>query len=238
MDDLASRGLICRPDQPNSAADPVNPIVGQHLVRGFPNLAGSQPPSQPRSPLRSGQEVCCGGGAKPTTPWPRSLDTAIRPSHLKMDNPASAWIPAFFGTHPLGRWARPRPRSSIGGWVISVPSRSCWGTAGLRTRFVTPGLRWKALPQPHMHVTVELRTGAVAHSASLRFPSPLIKPNVPISGIRLSDWFHRKAHGVTDQAGVRGAARRVPRGLRRRRTVGYHARASCAVWRRSRRTRS
>jgi hypothetical protein len=22
---------------------------------------------------------------------------------------------------------------------------------------------------------------------------------VPISGIRLSDWFHRKAHGVTDQ---------------------------------------
>jgi hypothetical protein len=28
-----------------------------------------------------------------------------------------------------------------------------------------------------------------------RFPSPLIEPDVPISGIRLSDWFHREAHG-------------------------------------------
>jgi hypothetical protein len=27
-----------------------------------------------------------------------------------------------------------------------------------------------------------------------RFPSPLIEPDVPISGIRLSDWLHRKAH--------------------------------------------
>jgi hypothetical protein len=26
-------------------------------------------------------------------------------------------------------------------------------------------------------------------------PSSLIKPDVPISGIRLSDWFHRKARG-------------------------------------------
>jgi hypothetical protein len=26
------------------------------------------------------------------------------------------------------------------------------------------------------------------------FPSPLIKPGVPISGTRLSDWLHRKAH--------------------------------------------
>jgi hypothetical protein len=30
--------------------------------------------------------------------------------------------------------------------------------------------------------------------ASRRFSSPLIEPDVPISGIRLSDWFHRKAH--------------------------------------------
>ena len=28
----------------------------------------------------------------------------------------------------------------------------------------------------------------------IRFPSPLIKPDVPISGIRLSDWLHLKAH--------------------------------------------
>src|SRR5437899_5010176 len=41
---------------------------------------------------------------------------------------------------------------------------------------------------------------------SLRFPSPLIEPDVPISGIRLSDWFHREAHGV-DACRARACAR-------------------------------
>jgi hypothetical protein len=31
--------------------------------------------------------------------------------------------------------------------------------------------------------------------ATLRFLSPLIKPDMPISGIRLSDQLHREAHG-------------------------------------------
>jgi hypothetical protein len=35
-----------------------------------------------------------------------------------------------------------------------------------------------------------------------RFPSPLIEPDVPISGIRLSDWFHRMAHGDLSLASV------------------------------------
>ena len=39
---------------------------------------------------------------------------------------------------------------------------------------------------------VESRKGAVA---APRFPSPLIKPDVPISGIRLSDRLHRTAIG-------------------------------------------
>jgi Plasmid pRiA4b ORF-3-like protein len=45
---------------------------------------------------------------------------------------------------------------------------------------------------------VESGTGAVAWamSASLRFPFPLIKPDVRISRIRLSDWLHLKAHGM------------------------------------------
>ena len=34
--------------------------------------------------------------------------------------------------------------------------------------------------------------GSLGHAATLRFLSPLIKPDVPISGIRLSDWFHRR----------------------------------------------
>ena len=44
---------------------------------------------------------------------------------------------------------------------------------------------------------VESRKGAVAWAvtASLRFPSPLIKPDVRISRIRLSDWLHLEAHG-------------------------------------------
>ena len=42
---------------------------------------------------------------------------------------------------------------------------------------------------------VEEGRGSLGHAASPRFPSPLIKPDVPISGIRLSDWLHRKAHG-------------------------------------------
>ena len=42
---------------------------------------------------------------------------------------------------------------------------------------------------------VEDGRGGLGHAATLRFPSPLIKPDVRISRIRLSDWFHRAAHG-------------------------------------------
>ena len=34
----------------------------------------------------------------------------------------------------------------------------------------------------------------MGHAATLRFPSPLIEPDVRISRIRLSDWLHREAH--------------------------------------------
>jgi hypothetical protein len=43
---------------------------------------------------------------------------------------------------------------------------------------------------------VEDGRGSLGHSATPRFPSPLIKPNVPISGIRLSDWLHRETHAA------------------------------------------
>src|SRR5713226_2553685 len=52
---------------------------------------------------------------------------------------------------------------------------------------------------------VESRMGAVAWGLwpTPRFPSPLVKPGVPISGTRLSDWLHRKAHaGRPLSAGV------------------------------------
>jgi len=36
-----------------------------------------------------------------------------------------------------------------------------------------------------------------------RFPFPLIKPDVPISGIRLSDWLHRRLHEPVTRNGPR-----------------------------------
>src|SRR4051794_1445629 len=42
---------------------------------------------------------------------------------------------------------------------------------------------------------VEDGRGSLGHAATPRFPSPLIKPDVRISRIRLSDWFHLAAHG-------------------------------------------
>jgi hypothetical protein len=50
-------------------------------------------------------------------------------------------------------------------------------------------------PKNWSQAPVESRMGAVAWGLwpALRFPSPLIEPDVPISGIRLSDWLHRKA---------------------------------------------
>src|SRR6266404_271140 len=54
---------------------------------------------------------------------------------------------------------------------------------------------------------VEDGRGRLGHVATRRFPSPLIEPDVPISGIRLSDWFHREAHGKrSPTASVIGAA--------------------------------
>ena len=42
--------------------------------------------------------------------------------------------------------------------------------------------------------SIELRKGAVTRRDAFRFPSPLIKPDVRISRIRLSDCLHHKAH--------------------------------------------
>lgn len=51
--------------------------------------------------------------------------------------------------------------------------------------------------EPIAYPLVESRKGAVASAmaASLRFPSPLIKPDVRFARIRLSDWLHGEAHG-------------------------------------------
>src|SRR4051795_9762052 len=57
-----------------------------------------------------------------------------------------------------------------------------------------PNLACRAGCTP-IHRRVEDGRGGLGHAASPRFPSPLIKPDVRISRIRLSDWFHLAAHG-------------------------------------------
>ena len=56
---------------------------------------------------------------------------------------------------------------------------------------------------------VEDGRGNLGRSATPRFPSPLIEPDVPISGIRLSDWFHPMAHDGAVSG--RRSRRRSPR---------------------------
>ncbi len=70
---------------------------------------------------------------------------------------------------------------------ISVPHLSA----------ASPGIIPNSLQNPKILVGVESRRGAVAWAlwASLRFLSPLIKPDVRISRIRLPDRLHLKAHG-------------------------------------------
>src|SRR6202022_1019285 len=69
-----------------------------------------------------------------------------------------------------------------------IPARSLCHGDPVTWRGVNSGRRIGTL--------VESRMGAVAWGLwpTPRFPPPLIKPGVPISGTRLSDWLHRKAH--------------------------------------------
>src|ERR1039457_6128353 len=62
-----------------------------------------------------------------------------------------------------------------------------------------------------------------------RFPSPLIKPDVPISGIRLSEWFHRRLTYARplDPGAVTPPAPHTPVLLR---TGGCLARTPCAAF--------
>jgi hypothetical protein len=62
-----------------------------------------------------------------------------------------------------------------------------------------------ALEEMRTRGRVEDGRGGLRRCQSLRFPSPLIKADVRVSRIRLSDWFCCKAHG-----GNPAAERREP----------------------------
>src|SRR3954466_14176869 len=54
-----------------------------------------------------------------------------------------------------------------------------------------PNLACRAGCTP-IHRRVEDGRGGLGHAATPRFPSPLIKPDVRIARVRLSDWLHRE----------------------------------------------
>jgi hypothetical protein len=56
---------------------------------------------------------------------------------------------------------------------------------------------WRGNAPNHVNqsATGRVEEGRGGGFRRLRFPSPLIKPDVRISRIRLSDWLHREAHG-------------------------------------------
>ena len=86
---------------------------------------------------------------------------------------------------------------------------ACNGGFNLRVlRLTTPARGLKSPFQANARSTsgsdsatacwVESRLGASTDAKRHpRFPTPLIKPDVPISGIRLSDWFHRRSDSQT-----------------------------------------
>ena len=101
----------------------------------------------------------------------------------------------------------------IGRWLRSLP-QPCWRNCGNPSNGLDvarrgqkriwpdrrkPGRRLdeytvKPVAVPNMG-RVEERRGSLGHTATPRFPSPLIEPDVPISSIQLSGWLHINAIG-------------------------------------------
>src|ERR1017187_271604 len=107
-----------------------------------------------------------------------------------------------FGDIPLtvGVRNQEEPLRSSGCRVTGFISRSAGNAIGSSTHFHRtphsyPSIEYQqnapALTGWHRHDWVESRMGAsTGATAPPRFPSPLIKPDVPISGIRLPDGLH------------------------------------------------
>jgi hypothetical protein len=74
--------------------------------------------------------------------------------------------------------------------------------------------------------------GAVAWAIRRRSvsQSPLIEPDVPVSGIRLSDWFHREAHGVVRATRGSCAACSDPSGYPAEPLVSYQINRQLSGW--------
>ncbi len=122
-------------------------------------------------------------------------------------------------TFACGRWdSRPSAPLSIERCTaLTVTLRSgssSWG----RKKEIVAGLsaeeaeKWRGAKE-RQSLPVESRRGAVAwaYTATPRFPSPLIEPDVPISSIRLSGWLHANAIGGRPNNPGAGGRRPAPR---------------------------
>ncbi len=92
----------------------------------------------------------------------------------------------------------PRPSSTLLGTGVRTPKSSKIGCAGITgSRCTTLSRVEEGRGGGRLPVAMAGAFAAAPQSGLPwpRFPFPLIEPDVPISGIRLSDWLHRKAHG-------------------------------------------
>jgi len=124
---------------------------------------------------------------------PRSRDLPRIPggsaSILELSRPAQTSL----ALRPAGSLSRPRRPLSRGSGPASHPAKPL---VSYQINRQLSGWNLPPLATRAFGAHVESRKGAVAlrHSQWPRFPSPLIKPDVRIYRIRLSDWLRRKAH--------------------------------------------
>ena len=158
-------------------------------------------------PVSRGLPRYAGGSASTSSlSGPAQASRSLRPAEL-LNHPK--W-PSSRGSSLAGYPAKPPASYQIKPTTICVVSSS---TGDLRRR----GAR-----------RVEKRRGGSPWGL-LRFPFPLIKPDVPISGIRLSDWLHVRHTAAAQYARVADAARQALRRSHRPRTCSCQPLSYCAV---------
>ena len=125
-------------------------------------------------------------------PRPRGLPrySGGSASATSLSRPAQASLTL----RPAGSLNRPKRPLSRGFGPASCPTKPLVSYQALPT---TARVDPSSTGEPRLRGArrVEDGRGGWGLAASLRLPSPLIKPDVRVSRIRLSDWFHREAHG-------------------------------------------
>jgi hypothetical protein len=118
------------------------------------------------------------------------------PSLLIATTPATAGRATVKEIRPTARGSTPAPAPKSGNPTGSVPGILSGSVAAARMKrshaAMAPGCSTasRSTDLPASAGRVEERRGGLSRMATLRFLSPLIKPDVPISGIR---WYRRPA---------------------------------------------